>query len=33
MTNKRGYWTSLHGVATLILIGAALYSQILVTAR
>ncbi|WP_409525613.1 DUF2933 domain-containing protein [Nitrincola sp. MINF-07-Sa-05] len=25
MANKPGYWTSLHGLATLIMIGAALY--------
>lgn len=25
MANKPGYWTSLHGMATLILIGSALY--------
>ncbi|MEX2469297.1 MAG: DUF2933 domain-containing protein [Pseudohongiellaceae bacterium] len=25
MTSKPGYWTSLHGLATLILIGAAFY--------
>ncbi|KKO44661.1 membrane protein [Arsukibacterium ikkense] len=25
MVNKSGYWTSLHGLATLTLIGAALY--------
>ena len=25
MTSKPGYWTSLHGLATLTLIGAALY--------